>query len=117
MLTSPSYMGLRDGNNEEHILINIPITLEKSFVKNNFVKFKLNFNIGGIINEHNPYIDISESCVDESRNIEQTINNINLLIYSVDEIIFKNDNKWEFSSIKSTYIAGDDIMKPLIKID
>lgn len=109
------YMGLIDDNDNEHVLLSIPISLDKSYKEGDYVKFKINMMSNGIINEYNPYIDITKSSEEYSKDIEDTINSINLIMYSVEKDVFMNTNKWEFPSIKKTYHPGENFRSPLVE--
>lgn len=109
------YMGLIDDNDNKHVLLSIPISLDKSYEEGDYVKFKINMMSNGIINEYNPYIDITKSSEEYSKDIEDTINSINLIMYSVEKDVFMNTNKWEFPSIKKTYHPGENFRSPLVE--
>lgn len=107
------YMGLMDDDGKEHVLLNIPISLDKTYEEGNYVKFKINMMANGLLNEFSPYIDVTKSSEEHSKDIEDTINSINLIMYSVEKEVFMNANKWEFPSVKKTYYAGENFRMPL----
>jgi len=81
-------------------------------------KFKLNINNDGIINNNEPYINISvleEPFNESAEAIDNTIDTINQLLYSVNKESFKI-NKWEFPTVKLTFVAGDSYNQPLVSV-
>ena len=79
------------------------------------VKFKINMMANGLLNEFSPYIDITNSSEEHSKDIEDTINSINLIMYSIEKDVFMNNQKWEFPSIKKTYRSGENFRMPLVE--
>ncbi len=112
------YLGLSSGNKKQ-VLLDIPIVLSKEFNEDDYIMFKLNITADGIINNTDPYVDISKvenapANIEDS--VEDTIDTINLLLYSVNKEVFENNSRWEFASIKTTYIAGNSFRDHLVKI-
>jgi hypothetical protein len=111
------YLGLTV-DNKKQVLLDIPMMLSKEFKEDDYISFKLNITNEGSINVSDPYIDVEKvNDVDQLPDtVENTINTINLLLYSVNKEIFNNTNKWEFSNIKTTYVPGESFRDPLISI-
>jgi hypothetical protein len=98
------------------ILLDIPVVLGKNYHENDYITFNLNIMNSGILNMSEPYINIVKSSEDEAISTEETINVINLLLYSVNREIFENSKKWEFSNIKMTYAADESFRSRLVSI-
>jgi hypothetical protein len=112
------YLGLPN-ENKKQVLLDIPITLSKEYNENDYIRFKLNITTDGNINNSDPYIDVSKVenvPINIEDSVEDTIDTINLLLYSVNKEVFENDSRWEFANIKTTYIAGNSLKDHLVKL-